>query len=111
MPHHTVHTCAPIIKIVISQNYQDRVLSLLPFHQNSIAAEELEVIHSRVGQGDDGVVIVDGVSDTVGSMLTILRSSHRESNSLHQGVWLLLLLEDGRCRVVDLGRHVRPRFA
>lgn len=76
VPHHAVHTGTPIIQVVVGQHYQDCVLSLLPFHQNSITAEELEIIHSGVRQSDDGVVIVDGVSDTVGSKLTILRSSH-----------------------------------
>jgi hypothetical protein len=60
----TVHPSAAVIKIVISQNDQHRVFSLLALNQNCVTTEELEGVHGVVGQGDDGVVIVDGIRHT-----------------------------------------------
>ena len=55
-----------IFEIVIGENNQDGILALLSLDQNSVATEELESLHGVVGKGDDRVVIVGGVSDTVG---------------------------------------------
>ena len=53
-----------ILEIVIGENNQDGVLALLSLDQNGVATEELESLHGVVREGDDGVVIVGGVSNT-----------------------------------------------
>jgi len=53
-----------ILEIVVGENDQDGVLALLSLDQNGIATEELESLHGVVREGDDGVVIVGGVSNT-----------------------------------------------
>ena len=53
-----------IFEIVIGENNQDGILALLSLDQNSVATEELESLHGVVGEGDDRVVIVGGVSNT-----------------------------------------------
>ena len=53
-----------IFEIVIGENNQDGILALLSLDQDGIATEELEGLHGVVGKGDDGVVIVGGVSNT-----------------------------------------------
>ena len=60
----TVDAGLTIFKIVVGENNQDSVLALLSLDQNSIATEELESLHGVVGEGNDRVVIVGGVSDT-----------------------------------------------
>lgn len=76
VPYHAVHPGAPIIQIVVSQDYEDCIFSLLSFHQHSISAKELKVIHRGVRQSNDGVVIIDSISNTVGSKLAILPIFH-----------------------------------
>ena len=53
-----------ILEIVVGKNDQDGILALLSLDQNGIATEELESLHGVVREGDDGVVIVGGVSNT-----------------------------------------------
>jgi hypothetical protein len=65
MSDHTVDTSAAIIQVVISQHDQDGVLSLLALHQNCISTEQLQSLHGVVGEGDNGVVVVDGIGHTV----------------------------------------------
>jgi hypothetical protein len=60
----TVDAGLTIFKIVVGENDQDGVLALLSLDQNSVATEELESLHGVVREGDDGVVIVGGVSNT-----------------------------------------------
>jgi hypothetical protein len=60
----TVDAGLTIFKIVVGERDQDSVLALLSLYQNSVATEELESLHGVVGKGDDGVVIVGGVSNT-----------------------------------------------
>ena len=50
-----------IIKIIVGQHDQNGILALLAADKNGIAAEQLELLHGVVGQGDDGVVIVGSV--------------------------------------------------
>jgi len=59
-----VDACASIVEIVVGQNDQDRVLSLLALDEDSVTTEELKSLHGIVGKGDDRVVIVSGISDT-----------------------------------------------
>lgn len=61
----TVDASASVIQIIICQHDKDGVLALLSLYQHSVTSEELERLHGVVGEGDDGVVIVDGVCHTV----------------------------------------------
>lgn len=67
MSHNTVDTGAPIIEVVIGQNDQHGIPSHLTLDEDCVATEELEGLHGIIREGDDGIVIVDGVSDTVAS--------------------------------------------
>lgn len=58
-----VQAGAAIIKIIVGQNDEDRVLSLLASDEDCVAAEQLERLHGVVGEGDDRVVIIDGIGD------------------------------------------------
>jgi len=60
----SVDACASIVEVVVGQNDQDSILSLLALDENSVTTEELESLHGVVGKGDDRVVIVSGISDT-----------------------------------------------
>lgn len=62
--NNSVHTSTSIIKIVIGKDNQDCVLPLLALDENSVATKELESLHRGIGERDDGVVIIGGVSDT-----------------------------------------------
>ena len=60
----TVYPCGAIIKVVVRKHNQDCVLALLSLNEDGITAEELECLHGVVREGDNRVVIVDGVGDT-----------------------------------------------
>lgn len=59
----SVDASAAVIELIIGQDDEDGVLSLLASYENGIAAEELKGIHRGLGEGDDAVVIVDGIGD------------------------------------------------
>lgn len=59
----SVDASATIIEFLVSKNDEDGVLSLLASNQNGIASEKLELVHSGLGEGDNTVVIVDGIGD------------------------------------------------
>lgn len=60
---HPVDAGASVIKLLIGKNNQNCVFPLLATNQDGIAAEELQGVHSRLGQGDNTVIIVDGIGD------------------------------------------------
>ena len=60
----TVYPCGAIVEVVICQYDQDCVLALLALNQDSVTTEELERLHGVVREGDNRVVIVDGIGDT-----------------------------------------------
>ncbi|KAH3658912.1 hypothetical protein OGATHE_006638 [Ogataea polymorpha] len=63
VPCHSVDSTNTILDIIIGQNDQDSVLSLLSFDQGSITTEQLQKLH-RVGRHrNDGVVIIGGIVD------------------------------------------------
>lgn len=68
MSHNTIHASASIIKIVISQNDQHSVLPLLALDEHCVASEQLEGIHGIIGEGNDRVVIVGGIGNTIATM-------------------------------------------
>ena len=63
MTNDSVDSSAAIIELLIGKDDQDGVLSLLTSHQDGVATEELKGVHGRLGQGDDAVVIVDGIGN------------------------------------------------
>ena len=62
--HNTVDAGTAIIKIIIGQDNQNSVLALLALDEDGVTPEQLEGVHCVVGESDNGVVIVDGISDT-----------------------------------------------
>jgi hypothetical protein len=44
----TIHTCASIIKIVVGQNDQHSILSLLSLYEDCVTAEQLQRLHRVV---------------------------------------------------------------
>lgn len=69
--HDTVQTAAAIVELVIAKDDKNGVLSLLATDENGVATEELERVHCVVGQGNNGVVIVDGVGNPVNRMVSL----------------------------------------
>lgn len=59
--HNPVDTGASIIEIVIGQDDQHSVLALLTLHENCITTEELEGLHGVVREGNNRVIIVNGI--------------------------------------------------
>jgi hypothetical protein len=58
----SVDASAAVIKVVIGQDNQNCVLPLLSAHEDCVTAEQLQLLHGVVGQGNDRVVIVGGIS-------------------------------------------------
>lgn len=58
-----VEASTAIVEVIIRQHDQDGVLPLLASNQDGIATEELQSLHRVVRQGNDRVVIVDGVGN------------------------------------------------
>lgn len=75
----TVHSGTAVIKIIVGQDDEDSIFSLLALNEDSVASEELQSLHGVVGEGDNGVVIVDGVghSACLVSGWTAQRVKHR----------------------------------
>ena len=65
MPHNAVDTNTAVIEIVVRQHNQNGVLAHLTLDQNCVAPEKLQSIHSVVGESNNGVIVVSGISDTV----------------------------------------------
>lgn len=63
MAHDSVDASAAIIELIIGEDNENGVLSLLASDKNGVTSEELERVHGGLGEGDDAVVIVDGIGD------------------------------------------------
>lgn len=59
----TVDSGASLVQLLVGKNDQDRLLSLLASYKNGVTAEELEGVHGSLGQGDDAVVVIDGIGN------------------------------------------------
>lgn len=59
----TVDSSASLIQIIVGKDDQDRLLSLLASYKDGVTAEELEGVHGSLGQGDNAVVIIDGIGN------------------------------------------------
>lgn len=73
--HNTVDPGASIIQIIIGKDDQNSILALLALHQNCVTPEELESLHGVVRQGDNRVVIVDGIRHAVGELSASARGT------------------------------------
>jgi hypothetical protein len=62
--HNTVDTGASVIKIVIGEDDQHGVLALLALDEDCVTTEELESLHGVVREGNDRVIIVNGIGHT-----------------------------------------------
>lgn len=62
----SVDAGAAVIKLLVGEDNEDGILALLAANQDGITAEELEFVHGSLGQGNDAVVIVDGIGDPEG---------------------------------------------
>lgn len=60
-----IYPSAAVVEIVICKDDEDCVFPLLALDQDCVATEETKRVHGVVREGDDGVVIVDGIGDTV----------------------------------------------
>ena len=60
-----VNPGAPIVELFISKHDEDSIAPLLSADKDGVAAEELEILHGSLGQGNDRVVIVRGISNPV----------------------------------------------
>lgn len=61
--NNSVDASATVIELLVSEDDEDGVLSLLASNQDGVATEELELIHGGLGEGNDTVVIVDGIGN------------------------------------------------
>lgn len=52
-----------IIELIISKDDEDCVLSLLASDEDGVTTEELELVHGGLREGNDTVIIVDGIGD------------------------------------------------
>lgn len=59
----TVDAGTAVIEVLVGENDEDGVLSLLATDKNCVTTEELELLHGIFGEGNDTVVIVDGIGD------------------------------------------------
>lgn len=59
----TVDSGASLIQLLVGKDDQDRLLSLLASYKDGVTAEELEGVHGSLGQGDDAVVVIDGIGN------------------------------------------------
>lgn len=46
--HNTVQTAAAIIEVIVTEDDQDSILSLLSANENCVTTEELEGVHGRI---------------------------------------------------------------
>lgn len=59
----TVDSGASLIQLLVGKDDQDSLLSLLASYKDGVTAEELEGVHGSLGQGDDAVVVIDGIGN------------------------------------------------
>ncbi|KAI6751077.1 hypothetical protein HG530_013991 [Fusarium avenaceum] len=60
--NNSVDASAAIIELIIGKNDENSILSLLASNQDGVTSEELELVHGGLGESNDAVVIVDGIT-------------------------------------------------
>ena len=63
--NNAVDASTSVIELVVGEDDENSVLALLSLDQDGVATEELQVLHGLVGERDNRVVIVDGISNPV----------------------------------------------
>ncbi len=61
--NNSVDTGTSVIKLIVGEDNEDGILSLLSSYQNGITAEELKLLHGCLREGNNAVVIVDGIGN------------------------------------------------
>jgi hypothetical protein len=61
--NNSVDASAAVIELIVGENDENGILSLLASNQDGVTSEELELVHSGLGEGNDAVVIVDGIGN------------------------------------------------
>jgi hypothetical protein len=61
--NNSVDASATVIELIVGENDENGVLSLLASNQDGITSEKLELVHGGLGKGNDAVVIVDGIGN------------------------------------------------
>jgi hypothetical protein len=61
--NNSVDASAAVIELIVGENDENGILSLLASNQDGVASEELELVHGGLGEGNDAVVIVDGIGN------------------------------------------------
>ena len=59
----TVDSGATLIQLLVGENDEHSLLSLLASYEDGVATEERQGVHGGLRQGNNAVVIVDGVGD------------------------------------------------
>jgi hypothetical protein len=83
----SVEAGAAVIKLIIGKYNQDGVLPLLAPNQDGIATEELESLHGVVRQGDNRIVIVDGIGNPTNGQVSSIRRTSRYRMKLTSAGW------------------------
>lgn len=63
MADNSVDSSTAIIELLVGKDNQNGIFSLLSSYQDGITTEELKGVHGSLGQGNNAVVIVDGIGD------------------------------------------------
>lgn len=61
--NNSVDASAAIIELIIGKNDENSIFSLLASNQDGVTSEELELVHGGLGESNDAVVVVDGISN------------------------------------------------
>lgn len=61
--NNSVDASAAVIELIVGENNENGILSLLASNQDGVTSEELELVHGGLGEGNDAVVIVDGIGN------------------------------------------------
>lgn len=61
----SVYPGAAIVEVVIGKNDQNGVFSLLALDKDCVTAEQLQSLHGVVGEGDNRVIIIDGICHAI----------------------------------------------
>jgi hypothetical protein len=61
--NNSVDAGTAVVKLLVGKDNENSVLSLLASDQDGVAAKQLQSVHGGLGQGDNAVVIVDGIGD------------------------------------------------
>lgn len=71
--NNTVDASATIIEILVGEDDKHSILPLLSADKNGITTEELKAFHRRLGEGNDGVVVVGGIGNPVKNKMSAWR--------------------------------------